>query len=192
MTDSPLAKAHPQQFCLQCLRFAFQRRGVLFRQGSFPWLTGFAVSLAQVLLPTIAVAQNTYLHTYPPAVVQDFVRGCESAGQSQRFCTCTIDRIQATFSLSEFTALSRQMLAMGSPPRSVMRLMVQCLDTPPPSTITPTPTQASQLNAQLQSAVNARDWDRAIQIVDQMMVLFPQQSAELAAYRSRLEALRGR
>jgi regulator of sirC expression with transglutaminase-like and TPR domain len=44
----------------------------------------------------------------------------------------------------------------------------------------------------LQAAVEAKDWDRAIQVVDRMIVLFPQQSAELAAYRSRLESLRGR
>ncbi len=152
-------------------------------------LTVVASVMAIVLLPTRVLARGVY----PADVVQEFVRGCESAGQSQRFCTCAIDRIQGEFSLSEFTEMSRQMVAVGTPPRSLMRLVVQCLDTPaPPAASAPTPTQAAQLNAQLQAAVEAKDWDRAIQVVDRMIVLFPQQSAELAAYRSRLESLRGR
>lgn len=146
-------------------------------------------TIVAMFVPAVAIAQ----YAYPTDVVQEFVQGCEASGQPSRFCTCTLDRIQAEISFAEFTELSRQMIAVGSPPRSITRLMVQCLDTPaPPSATPPTPSQVVQLNSQLQAAVTARDWERAIQIVDQMMVLFPQQSAELVNYRSRLESLRGR
>ncbi|MCS6815331.1 MAG: hypothetical protein NZ772_17390 [Cyanobacteria bacterium] len=146
-------------------------------------------TIAVVLVPAVAMAR----YTYPADVTQEFIRGCEASGQPARFCACTLERIQAEFSFAEFTELSRQMMAIGSPPRSIVRLMVQCLDTPtPPSATPPTPSQVAQLNSQLQAAVSARDWDRAIQIVDRMIVLFPQRSAELLNYRSRLESLRGR
>jgi len=152
-------------------------------------LTLMAGTMAIVLLPTGVLARSVY----PPEVVQEFVRGCESSGQPQRFCSCTIDRIQGEFSLSEFMELSRQMLAVGTPPRSLMRLVAQCVDTPaPPAAAAPTPDQATRLNTQLQAAVAARDWDLAIQVVDRMIALFPEQSAELTTYRSRLESLRGR
>jgi aspartyl protease family protein len=45
------------------------------------------------------------------------------------------------------------------------------------------------LNAQLQQAVGAQNWQRAIQIVDQMIVAAPQKATELKSYRVELQRL---
>jgi len=47
------------------------------------------------------------------------------------------------------------------------------------------------LNAQLQQAVNAQNWSRAIQIVDRMILEYPENADQLRAYRARLESLAG-
>jgi len=50
--------------------------------------------------------------------------------------------------------------------------------------------QTQQLNTQLQAAVNAKDWNRAIQIVDRLIVLHPERANELRQYRARLVQIR--
>ncbi len=51
-------------------------------------------------------------------------------------------------------------------------------------------TQAEQLGLELDRAVTAKKWDRAIQIVDQMTETFPEQRDQLISYRQRIEGLR--
>lgn len=45
------------------------------------------------------------------------------------------------------------------------------------------------LNAQLQEAVGAQDWRRAIQVMDKMIASVPKQSIELRSYRAELQRL---
>ncbi len=45
------------------------------------------------------------------------------------------------------------------------------------------------LNAQLKQAVDAQDWQRAIQTVDKMVVSVPQRAIELRGYRAELQRL---
>ncbi len=59
-----------------------------------------------------------------------------------------------------------------------------------PSTTTQQNTQTQQLNTQLQAAVNAKDWNRAIQLVDRLIALHPERASELQRYRARLVQLR--
>ncbi len=59
--------------------------------------------------------------------------------------------------------------------------------------LTPMPSLAqpnlSNLNAQLQQAVSSQNWQRAIQIVDQMIAATPQKATELKTYRTQLQRL---
>jgi hypothetical protein len=59
-----------------------------------------------------------------------------------------------------------------------------------PSTTTQQNRQTQQLNTQLRAAVNAKDWNRAIQLVDRLIVLHPERASELQRYRARLVQLR--
>lgn len=45
------------------------------------------------------------------------------------------------------------------------------------------------LNAQLQEAVSAQDWRRAIQVMDKLIASVPKQSIELRSYRAELQRL---
>lgn len=49
--------------------------------------------------------------------------------------------------------------------------------------------QVASLNAQLQQAVAAQNWRRAIQLVDKMIIYLPQRAAELKSYRTQLQKL---
>ena len=55
-----------------------------------------------------------------------------------------------------------------------------------PVSASPVPVKA--LNLQLQQAIDRQDWDQAVQIVDQMLLVQPQQARQLRAYRQQLQA----
>jgi aspartyl protease family protein len=60
-------------------------------------------------------------------------------------------------------------------------------------TLTPLPSKAQSnvvaLNQQLQQAVNRQNWSQAIQVIDQLMRVAPNQSAQLRQYRTQLQQL---
>ncbi len=62
-------------------------------------------------------------------------------------------------------------------------------ETPPEQIIDPQ--RVKDLSSQLNTAVSQQEWDQAIQILDQMICLVPDQRAELSAYRENLCALVG-
>lgn len=50
-------------------------------------------------------------------------------------------------------------------------------------------TDLQGLNRQLQTAVSAQDWQRALQVVDQMLKVAPDKAAQLQPYRTQLQRL---
>jgi hypothetical protein len=56
---------------------------------------------------------------YPANVVETFVHGCIAGGGTQQACTCTLNAIQARYTLQEFAAISSQMHASGQVPSDI-------------------------------------------------------------------------
>jgi hypothetical protein len=67
---------------------------------------------------------------YPDVVIQGFLLGCEGSspdGQRKSACACAINKIQATYSLTDFVNLSTQIVQQGALPQELTTLVVQCV-----------------------------------------------------------------
>lgn len=53
---------------------------------------------------------------YPKETADAFLKSCESAGSDKVFCACVFDRIQAEYSLEEFSAIEDE-IQSGEPPK---------------------------------------------------------------------------
>lgn len=172
-----------------------------FRQkvwGQLFWVTPFISVLTAMAPQGIAMSQtpvySTKQNRYPADVVQSYLKGCNTNGQNSEFCNCTIAKLQQRYSLTQFETLATQMVSTGSIPPALLKVASECVKTPNmPITVTQprtAPSEIDQLNDQLRQAVDAKNWNQAIRVVDRMIVLFPEQASDLQAYRRRLEALR--
>jgi hypothetical protein len=50
-------------------------------------------------------AQNTTSHGYPTAAVSQLVAQCRQGGGTASYCSCTVDKLQATYSYEDFQHL---------------------------------------------------------------------------------------
>jgi hypothetical protein len=84
----------------------------LFRRASLASLAYLSVS--SVLLSPLAQAQQSISpNSYPPAVVEDYLKGCQSKaieagipeGIVQNFCSCTLNKLRSRYSVEEFEQL---------------------------------------------------------------------------------------
>lgn len=142
------------------------------------------------------------LNQYPDSLVRDFMQGCTSAmqtrsqgrvsaAQSQAYCTCALRQLQQRYTVEQLINRLQNADKNGIQ-NEILQIAANCATSlsNPPQPASPPRSQAPDLNAQLQQAVNARDWNKAIQVVDRMVVLYPERANELKAYRARLESLR--
>lgn len=67
---------------------------------------------------------------YPQEVEDEFLRSCQSAGSSPKFCGCVFDKIQGKYSLEEFSVIELK-LSSGNPPDEFVeftgRAKAQCM-----------------------------------------------------------------
>lgn len=52
---------------------------------------------------------------YPQAVIDEFLKSCESAGSNAKFCACMLDKVQSKYSFEEFSVIEAKISA-GTPP----------------------------------------------------------------------------
>ena len=52
---------------------------------------------------------------YPQAVVDEFLKSCESAGSNSKFCACMFEKVKSKYSFEEFTVIESKISA-GTPP----------------------------------------------------------------------------
>ena len=56
-------------------------------------------------------------HKYPASVAKNFIRECtRTSGGAEKMCTCMFDKIQAKYTLEEFSAIELKMKAGQAPP----------------------------------------------------------------------------
>lgn len=55
-----------------------------------------------------AANSNSQAAGYPQETQDAFMDSCESAGSDEAFCTCVLEKLQAKYSLEEFTAIEKQ------------------------------------------------------------------------------------
>ena len=65
---------------------------------------------------TNEVTQNiSTKEEYPENVVQEFLKSCEAAGSDSTFCRCVLDKVQAKYTLEEFSVIESKMNAGQTP-----------------------------------------------------------------------------
>lgn len=73
-----------------------------------------------------AACEQAIERPYPDAVVEAFMTSCRAQrGATLASCTCSIEKIQRTFTLEQFRAFEQQ-LAQGHPPGELFDAIAEC------------------------------------------------------------------
>jgi hypothetical protein len=91
------------------------------------WVTWTGASVDP---PANAQPPATAVNPYPDIIVQGFMRGCLGDApddQKRNTCSCAINRIQASYSLTEFINISSDVLQSGTLPPEFVNIVVQCV-----------------------------------------------------------------
>lgn len=62
----------------------------------------------------VPAANSNTATAYPRETVDAFLKSCEGAGSDRAFCTCVFERVQAQYSLEEFSAIEED-IGAGEP-----------------------------------------------------------------------------
>lgn len=65
---------------------------------------------------SVPAANSNSSPDYPKETVDAFLKSCESAGGDMAFCTCVFGKVQASYSLDEFSAIEDE-IQSGEPPK---------------------------------------------------------------------------
>lgn len=91
--------------------------------------------LAPMLLSPLAQAQeSTSPNSYPAAVEEDYLQGCQSKaveagvpeGIVQNFCSCTLNKLRSRYSVEEFQQLREQATTSNNPPKAFTEVGMAC------------------------------------------------------------------
>lgn len=78
------------------------------------------------LLLVLALGCAAAHHDYPPEMVDTFIRGCTTGGQSEAVCRCSLDRIQSRYTLEEYRALEQRVARGTASPAEIVQLTAEC------------------------------------------------------------------
>ena len=68
-------------------------------------------------------------NTYPPEIVQIYIENCagDRPEAVRAFCTCTIEKIQETFTLDEFMQIGEDLQAGKAEPDEFRQIITSCV-----------------------------------------------------------------
>jgi hypothetical protein len=68
-------------------------------------------------------------NTYPPEMVQIYIENCvgDRPEEIRAFCTCTIEKIQETYTLNEFMQIGQDLQAGQPEPEEFRQIITSCV-----------------------------------------------------------------
>jgi hypothetical protein len=73
----------------------------------------------------LALACRRRVNEYPPEIVENFLRACQSRG-SEAACRCALTKVQERYTADEFRALEAQIVATRKPTNELLDIIDAC------------------------------------------------------------------
>jgi NaMN:DMB phosphoribosyltransferase len=94
-----------------------------------PQFTPVATAQSELIYQSERAVPRPPIDPYPTEVVTNFVNACtESSGGQTTACTCSIQRIQAEYTLAEFARIEKYMADGLQPPPKFVEIIQDCVN----------------------------------------------------------------